>query len=178
MEERWRRGVGLLVAQPVYPSWWKCCFLAHVGWGIGPNCGLCLCVKQQFGEPILWETLEWVLESAPNGHCILLLGDSNDHVSNDSETWKDVIGKNGPLDLNPNCVQLMEFCASHSLYITNTMCSHKNVQKCTWSIQLALVSGFITSLGWYYNVLVSPWKSWWSWWKRGSGFLFSEPDKQ
>uniref|UniRef100_A0A3Q3J0T7 Ig-like domain-containing protein n=1 Tax=Monopterus albus TaxID=43700 RepID=A0A3Q3J0T7_MONAL len=44
--------------------------------------------------------------------------------------WRGVIGRNGH-DLNPSSVLLLDFCASHSLSITNTMFKHKGVHKCT-----------------------------------------------
>ena len=53
-------------------------------------------------------------------------------MGNDSETWRAVIGKNSLPDLKPRHVQLLDFCASHSLFITNTIFSHKSVHKSTW----------------------------------------------
>ena len=77
-------------------------------------------------------SLKGVLECAPPGDSLVLLGDFNAHVGSNSESWRDVVGKNGLRDLNPSDVLLLDVCACHGLSITNIMFRHKRVHMCTW----------------------------------------------
>ena len=74
--------------------------------------------------PAFLEILRKVLREVPVEDFVVLLGDFNAHVGNETDQWPDVIGRHGLPERNQTGTLLLKFCASRRLSITNTMFAH------------------------------------------------------
>ena len=79
-----------------------------------------------------YSDLRSLIQSTPADDKVVILGDFNARVGQDSEAWKGVLGKHGVGNCNENGRLLLEFCAEKQFTITNTIFQHKNSLKTTW----------------------------------------------
>lgn len=77
--------------------------------------------------PAFFELLVSVFKGDPPDDSIVLLGDINAHVTNDSKMWRSLIRLNGMPHLNLNAVLLLDIRANKRLSIMSIMFKHKDV---------------------------------------------------
>ncbi|KAK3518183.1 hypothetical protein QTP70_033879 [Hemibagrus guttatus] len=161
--ERHRAGVGLLIAPKLSRHVLEFSTVNERVVSLHLRAGdRCLTVVLAYGPsgsveyPTFLEILRVVLEGAPTGDSIVLLGDFNAHVGNASDTWRGVIGRNGPPDLYSCGVLLLDFCAS--LSIMNTMFEHKGAHQytCGGGELLASTEDIVRQWKEYFKDLLNP----------------------
>jgi hypothetical protein len=79
-----------------------------------------------------YEDLERAIRSTPHTDKLIVLGDFNARVGNNSEAWKDVLGTHGIGKENSNGTLLLSLCTRQELVITNTLFQQRNAVKSTW----------------------------------------------
>ena len=77
-----------------------------------------------------YSDLRTALSKVPKEDKIILLGDFNARVGNDSDTWN-VIGKHGIGNQNSNGLHLLQLCSEFQLVVGNTFFRQKNKYKGT-----------------------------------------------
>lgn len=73
-----------------------------------------------------------VLDSAPPDESIILLGDFNGYVDNNSESWRGVIWMNNPPSSEPECCVIIGHLCKSLMSIMNAMFKHEDVHWCNW----------------------------------------------
>ena len=84
-------------------------------------------VKERF-----YEDLQQILAKVPLKDDIVLLGDFNARVGNDTQAWPKVLGRHLPGKNNSNGLLLLSLCSEHKLVITNSVFQQPNKWKGTW----------------------------------------------
>ncbi|XP_049780678.1 craniofacial development protein 2-like [Schistocerca cancellata] len=79
-----------------------------------------------------YEALSDVVVRVKDKDSVLLMGDFNARIGNRTERYEKVMGKFGKeMEANRNGKQLLDFCASMGLVITNSFFKHENIHQYT-----------------------------------------------
>ena len=79
-----------------------------------------------------YSDLRSCLQSTPADDKVIILGDFNAIVGQDTDSWKGVLGRHGVGNYNDNGRLLLELCTEEQFVITNTIFYQKDGLKTTW----------------------------------------------
>ncbi|XP_023815252.1 uncharacterized protein LOC111948070 [Oryzias latipes] len=79
-----------------------------------------------------YANLRNLLQSVPADDKVIILGDVNARVGQDSVAWKGALGKHGVGSCNDNGRLLLELCTEHQFTISNTLFQQKASLKTIW----------------------------------------------
>ena len=79
-----------------------------------------------------YEALNDLVTQIPTQDQIVILGDLNARVGNDSDSWPTSLGKHGIGNINENGQRILEFCTLHNMCVTNTLFPLKPHLKTSW----------------------------------------------
>ena len=80
-----------------------------------------------------YKDLEQFINSIPNRHIIILLGDFNAKLGSSHKTHQNIIGQYGKGETNENGFRLLELVSNFNLKSTNTQYRHKFAHTTTWT---------------------------------------------
>ena len=83
-------------------------------------------------KELFYQQLNEILQATSKNDKVILLGDFNARVGNDTKSWEGVLGPHGVGRVNKNGLLLLSLCAEHSLCITNTLFQMADKYKATW----------------------------------------------
>ena len=70
--------------------------------------------------------------SVARGDVLIVMGDLNARVGNDTEVWGEILGKHGEVACNENGGRLLQFCNENNLVVSNSWFQHKRIHQFTW----------------------------------------------
>ena len=76
--------------------------------------------------------LQETVGSVARGDVLVVMGDLNARVGNDTEVWGEILGKHGEAACNGNGRQLLQFCSENNLAVSNSWFQHKRIHQFTW----------------------------------------------
>ncbi|XP_072030795.1 craniofacial development protein 2-like [Amphiura filiformis] len=81
-----------------------------------------------------FEELSDVINSTKNQDMLVVMGDMNGHVGSERSPWEDYLGPHSAPNTNRNYngQLILELCAQHDLFVTNTFFQHRSTQIFTW----------------------------------------------
>ena len=84
-------------------------------------------VKDEF-----FQKLQETVESVARSDLMIVMGDFNARVGNDTSIWGDVLGSHGEEVCNENGKHVSQFSKEHNLLISSTWFPHKRIHTYTW----------------------------------------------
>ena len=79
-----------------------------------------------------YNKLQSTIASIPHKDMVIVLGDFNARVGQSSPHCKSIVGPFTSYNTNDNGSQLLDFCVSNYLIISNTWFQHKSIHRTTW----------------------------------------------
>ena len=76
--------------------------------------------------------LQETVGSVARGDVLIVMGDLNARVGNDTEVWEEILGKHGEVACNENGGRLLQFCNENNLVVSNSWFQHKRIHQFTW----------------------------------------------
>ena len=100
----------------------------------------CQSVKDEF-----YAKLQDTMRRAARSDLLIVMGDLNARVGDETDVWEEVLGRHGEERCNENRMRLLQFSSEHNLSIANTWFPHKKIHMYTWECRGRGLRSLITS---------------------------------
>ena len=86
----------------------------------------------EFEEKETYQHLQTIIQKLPKRDIQVVMGDMNDKIGKDNDSWKGTMGKQDLGQMNENRLLFADFCTLNELIIGGTLFPHKPTHKATW----------------------------------------------